>query len=228
MFGFGLPLTEQRWRPMPYWVYALALAAPTAILAAAAAQPWVPVADLLRDPLAVAQLSTQCCHSYYGALSNLGVLVWCTTAAICLFAALLVFNARGWSQDSRFLAAAGVVTGVLTLDDLYLLHDHVLPNYGVPDLAMYSAYGLLCLGFFLRFRDTIAKHDPVALLLAGAFLALSIVVDSLVHSDTSTRILIEDGAKLYGISLWAAFYITAALRLCLEARSLAATGSGRP
>jgi len=205
------------WRPMPVSVYALVFVTISGLLAAAWAQPWVPVEDLLRDPLAVAQLASQCCHSYYGALSSLGVLLWAGTAAVCLFAGLLLFNLRGLSEDARFLGAAGLFSGLLAADDLFLLHDHVLPNYGVPDIATYSLYGLLCIGYLWSFRFVIAGQDFVAFLLACGFLAISILVDRVIHSDAPIRIFIEDGSKLFGIGLWAAFHVTAAVRLCLAA-----------
>ena len=206
-----------RWRPMPLSVYGLVLMAISGLLAVAWAQPWIPVEDLLRDPLAVAQLSSQCCHSYYGALSSLGVLLWSGTAAVCLFAGLLLLNSQGPSEAARFLGSAGLFSGFLAADDLFLLHDHVLPNYGVPEVAMYGLYGLLCIGYLLRFRVIIASQDMLAFLLAGGFLATSIFVDQVIHSDASIRILVEDGSKLFGIGFWAAFHVAAAFGLCLAA-----------
>lgn len=205
------------WRPMPARGYAAAVLVPTGVIIAAWLQPWVPVAELLRDPLAVAQLSERCCRSHFGFISNLGVLVWWASAAVCLFAALVLVGQVGRLEDCRFMAAAGVLTGFLTIDDLFLLHDHVLPNRGVPEKLTYGTYAAACLGFLARFRRSILRQDVVCFVAAGALLAASMLVDLALPLETDWRIIIEDGAKFVGISLWSTFFITAAWRL-LDAR----------
>jgi|GEM_PF-2919497 len=70
-----------------------------------------PMADLTRDPLQIAQVPV-----YTGVLSNLGVLVWAGTAAICLFSYAVVRNRAAPGTSSRFLLAGGLVTVMLLLD----------------------------------------------------------------------------------------------------------------
>jgi hypothetical protein len=96
---------------------------------------------------------------YAGLLSGLGVLLWCATASVSLFAAALL-KQTGADEAYRFMLAAGLVSGFLMLDDLYRLHETVLPRVlGIPELAIYAAYGLLGAWFVGRFRARIVSAD---------------------------------------------------------------------
>jgi len=201
-------------RSMPLWVYAVAFFAPSIIISSAVVQPWVPLDTLFEDPLTVAQKSVDCCHSYYGALSNLGVLVWWGTSAICFFAAIFLFNSQGLSEQFYFLCAAGFLTGVLTLDELYLLHSNLMYELGLPKLYTYGLYASLCFAIVLRFISLISDHDLIAYLIAGTLLALSVLIDNPYWGNSAATLLIEDSLKFFGISFWSAFHITAAVNMC--------------
>ena len=109
------------------------LALPLVFMAAVVLQPWIDPADLLRDPLAVAELKpAECCKVYYGAVSNLGVLLWTAGAAIALFGAGLALALGRPAGEAGLLLAAGMLTGFLAIDDLFLVHENVLPAFGVP------------------------------------------------------------------------------------------------
>lgn len=197
----------------PLLAYLLGVVAPVLLLAAATVQPFAPLDRLLRDPIAVIAESGQCCHVYDGAISSLGVLIWCGTAAICLFTALVFFIREGFSARTGFMAIAGVFTTVLTLDDLFMLHDHVLPEYGVPQLLTYTSYAVLALAYLALMRREIVRHDVVLFVAAGGLLAVSILIDQVFHNDSVVRLLLEDGAKFLGICVWATFHIDAGLRM---------------
>ena len=102
----------------PFWLYVISLV-PSAMLAAiGAAQPWVLPAELFRDPLAVAMdVGTDCCHVYFGFFSNLGVLLWCSAASVCLFASMLLIQRKADRHQILFLVSAGIFTGLLLFDD---------------------------------------------------------------------------------------------------------------
>ncbi|MGI9383571.1 MAG: hypothetical protein ACR2PO_10485 [Methyloligellaceae bacterium] len=199
------------------WFYGLPFLAGALLLAVAWFQPWVPVADLLRDPLSVAELSQDCCGLYFGALSNLGVIIWAGAAAACLFAGLLLYSMTGWSPATMFMVYGGLLTGLLTVDDLFLLHDFVLPHFGIPQILVYAVYGAVALGYMLMFARLILEHDAVVFLAAGSLLAISVGIDQVIHNDAPIRIFIEDGAKLLGIILWTGFHVRTALTLCGQA-----------
>jgi hypothetical protein len=202
-------------RPMPVdvLIYGLTFVPGLLILALVWFQPWVPVPFLLKDPLAIAKLAKDCCHVYYGLISNLGVLLWTATAALCLFGAILVFRIERLSAAVVFLAAAGILTGWLALDDLFMLHEDALPAFGIPEFVTYAVYaGIAALYFLFSWRQILAFR-PALMALALALLGTSVLIDVLVHSPSALRVFVEDGAKFLGILAWTSFHLTAALEL---------------
>lgn len=196
------------------WLSFLLLALPTLFIAAVALQPWVDPADLLRDPLAVAELrQPECCKVYYGAVSNLGVLIWMSGAAVCLFTAAVVLAQGLGARPVVFMTAAGLLTGFLAMDDLFLVHENVLPAFGVSEPVTYGAYAALGLVYLAVSWREILNHNVFLLAAAVLFLGTSVVIDWLFHSDHPLRIVLEDGAKLTGISAWVGFHVTAAWAL---------------
>jgi hypothetical protein len=53
--------------------------------------------------------------------------------------------------------------------------------------------------------------------LAMALLGTSVVIDVLVHSESTLHVFMEDGAKFLGILAWAGFHVNAALDLAAAA-----------
>lgn len=194
-------------------VYVLTFAPVIGLIAGVWSQPFVPIAELLRDPLAVAELSEDCCHVHYGFVSNIGVLVWTAGAAILLFAGLLVFRRGGPRDATVFLVSAGLFTGWLMLDDFFLVHEDVLPKLGVPQLVTYAVYMALGLVYVALSWRRILDARAAMLIVAVCLLAYSVGTDVFIHSDSDIRILIEDGAKLAGIAAWVSFHIEAAFGL---------------
>ena len=96
-----------------------------------AAQPFVPFDMLLRDTNAEVYDPQGHVMFYRGALSNIGILLWWTSTSICAFAAFLLRTATADLSRKRlgtaFLVYLSVFTGLLALDDLFMLHEEVLP-----------------------------------------------------------------------------------------------------
>ena len=161
-----------RWRPTTadIWTYALTFGPGILLLAVVGLQSRVPIPVLMKDPLAVVPLTQTCCHFYYGFISNLGVMLWTAAAAVCLFASLLLFRANRRSEDATFLLAAGVFTGWLALDDLFMIHEDVLPWFGVPQVVTYGAYAAIAALYFLYSWRQILAFRPVLMALALALL----------------------------------------------------------
>jgi len=199
----------------PGWVYALAILPPAAILAVLCAQPFVPPATLMRDTVAVLDG-----RFYDGLASNLGALGWCAAAAVCLFRGAELRANNPGDPDARFLLAAGALTTLLTLDDLFLIHEEVMPVYlRVPERIYLAGY-LAALGLYLAvgWRHILRADAPI-LALALGFFALSVAVDQLrelriyagmTDDDQTLAWIAEDGAKLMGIAAWLVFHVRAA------------------
>jgi riboflavin transporter FmnP len=168
-----------------------------------------PMADLTRDPLQIAQVPV-----YTGVLSNLGVLVWAGTAAICLFSYAVVRNRAAPGTSSRFLLAGGLVTVMLLLDDFFMFHEIIFPQYiGIPENLVYAIYVLVVAWFLARHRSTILRTNFLLLALALAGFGLMVVMDIFEYVNPLPGFyLLEDGFKLFAIVSWAAYFISTSVR----------------
>ncbi len=195
----GTALLQVRW---------LSFVLPILFLAGVMLQPWVESKWMFLDALTAAELSGDCCHSYYGFVSTLGIMVWSATAGVCLFAAILL--GLQWRGDAalRFAASAGLLTGAVALDDALLLHEVAFPSFGIPQNAVLATYLLLGVLYLLASWRIILKADLVLLAAAGSAMVLSIGVDTVFHSLDPRVVALEDGAKFFGIVCWAAFHIS--------------------
>ena len=198
------------------WVYLLATLIAPLILAIVWAQDYVNPNDLLRDPIAVAQGAAargECCKAYFGAISQLGGLIWAGGGFVCLFAAAAIRPQAGPQKDRKYLASAGVLTGMLAFDDVFMGHEALYPKLlGIPELATVAIYAALVAIFLWKFRRPILRMAPELLVISLVAFALSVATDLIVSDQTSWRVLVEDGSKLVGISFWTTYFWWSALR----------------
>lgn len=173
----------------------------------------VPMGTLTRDPLSGKP-------AYLGLLSQAGILVWAAGAAVCFFASRVLRGAPG----SAYLFWAGLLTSGLCIDDAFMLHDEVLPLVGVPEELIYATYLGLVVVFLIAFRRQILDNGFPILMLALAFLGLSVVCDAwgLPWLDPY---LLEDGSKFAGITLWTAHFAHAGESMVRSAASVRRPGS---
>ncbi len=152
---------------------------------------------VLRDPIQACDYPT-----IVGMISNIGVLMWSSATAICLFSSTsdLVSNIK----SRQMLLFGGLLSGVLCLDDLFLLHDrHIGQNF------IYVTYAFLATFILIKFYKIILKLDGIAFLLSVIFLGLSILSDKFQESlflSYSTMQLYEEGFKFIGIACWLFFW----------------------
>lgn len=164
-------------------------------------QAWkdVPTANLTRDPNVIADVPL-----YIGFLSQAGIFFWSSSAAVSIFSAA-AFTRQGTDNEIRgFLFASGILSLWLGLDDVFLLHEEFFPYFGVPEKAVYLAYGALMLCYLTKFRSVILKTEYVLLGLALFFFAASVGLDW-VEPEVADIFLLEDGAKVIGIVSWTAY-----------------------
>jgi hypothetical protein len=206
--GRGVAASESAGTPIQIPRARLVLAVVwTASLLVLAAVAWAAertdraIADFTRDPSAALQLTTcdewDC--AYIGFLSNLTLLVWAGTAAVCLVVAYVV-SRRGLGRDlaTAFLSF-GAFTTILALDDAFQIHELVVVRLTANgEELMFGAYALILAALLVRHRSFVLR-TPVALpALTGALLLTSAVFDRWVHGLH----LIEDGAKFVAIVTW--------------------------
>ena len=99
------------------YIPALALMALTVLVSAVVD---VELAVFSRDPAA-----TFNANPLTGVQSHLGVLVWFVAGAICLFVAAVLHRERQDRTWIEFLVWSGAITSVLSLDDLFQIHEEI-------------------------------------------------------------------------------------------------------
>ncbi len=180
-----------------------------------ALQRLVPFGVLLRDANATAYDPRFGLPFYRGALSNLGILLWWSAATVYAFtAALLRRRALGTGPGRTFLVYLAGFTGLLALDDLFMLHEEVLPvRLGVPEAAVYALYGAAAAGLLWFVRELL-DTDFLVLGLAFVFFACSVLIDAgvllLFGLSGGASLFAEDLAKMLGIVLWLVFALRTA------------------
>lgn len=161
------------------------------------------ISDYTRDPNAVAAVDP-----FVGFLSNIGVMIWTVAASVAGFSALALRH-LGAADAARFFAAACGLSAFLAFDDLFQLHETVLPTLlRLPEPIIVLAYAALAGWFVVRFHRILLGQVPRLFGLSCLFLGSSIGADLFLELNrTDLRdwsFLVEDGLKVTGIVGWAA------------------------
>jgi hypothetical protein len=163
------------------------------------AQHDIPVAKFTRDPAAI--LHT---NPFTGVISNIGILFWCSTSAVCFFSSA-IHSKKGNIVVGKFLLFSGVLTSVLLLDDFFMFHEYVFPKIlHIPENVSYLGYLALISIYFIKFRSAIFRSEYIILFIACIFFSLSIISDVFLP-QRDMGFLVEDGFKLFGIVTWSIF-----------------------
>ncbi len=197
----------------------------------------IPVEVLTRDMATIGEI-----HPLFGLLSNLGILLWCAAATVCVLGAAVLSRAGG-GERVAFLVSSALLTMVLMLDDFFLIHDALIEEYvGLPQRVMVALYGLATLAYLFRFRRLILSTNFTFLGAALVFFAISVVVDDLLDAGNLAQAgwidFAEDSAKFLGLVGWCAYFaqvcrewLVAALqadsRQGLSSAASASAGAGR-
>lgn len=155
------------------------------------------IMEVLRDP---AQQSGQ--SSFLGFLSNIGVWLWVSSAAICFFAS---WASEVATRDNRreLLFLAGTLSIMLAVDDFFMIHDRY-----IGQKICYLTYAICALSLLFRHYRKIIEIEGFAFLFAGFLLALSILTDLIqgrIPMPYSYVQIFEEGFKFVGASIWLYF-----------------------
>jgi hypothetical protein len=172
----------------------------------------IPFSFFSSDPL-----STFNAHPLTGIQSTLGVLIWVCTAGICLFTSAVLRNREATDLVFHFFLWSGIITLILTCDDLFLIHEDLAYRYlEIGQKTIFAIYVLLIGWYIFKFRKTIPHSDHLLFVLALIFLGLSEGVDMIEHYWNSPwSIFIEDGLKLFGIVSWSVYLIRECFRFVI-------------
>lgn len=148
---------------------------------------------------------------YTGFLSNVGVVVWCVGAVLCLYTWVLLREASAeYRRMNSFLLGAGLITALMLFDDLFMLHESFFPRFfKMQERFVLGVYASTVLIFFAAHYRALLRTDYRLVVIAGFFLGLSIIVDQVPFFYSSLpRSLqgwLEDGTKLLGIFGWCGY-----------------------
>ena len=162
----------------------------------------IPIGNFTRDPIAVLGG-----HHLIGIISNIGIIFWSATAAICLFASKTDLDK---TEFSTFLFFSGLLTLLLLFDDLFQLHEKVDNYLYVHEYTAYLVYLILISIYFVKFSKIILSTEYLLLFIACCFLSLSVLADMLLSyfiTQRDIKFLVEDGFKLFGIVTWSVYFI---------------------
>lgn len=155
------------------------------------------IREILRDPAQQTGLS-----SFLGFVSNIGVWLWVSSAAICWFS-LLTSRARSGSGSNELIVLLGLFSMLLAVDDFFLLHERYVYQKGI-----FLFYAICAFALLIRHYRKIVKIDGFSFLLAGLLLAASVQIDisqRKIPLDYADVQLIEEGCKFIGAAIWLFF-----------------------
>jgi hypothetical protein len=143
---------------------------------------------------------------YAGILSNMGILLWCATAAICFFSSALL-KEYNREQDLRFfLFMGGIFTSLFLFDDLFQMHKIFYPVFlNLSAALVYGVYGLSALWYLIHFRKQIQETDFLLLGFSFVFFVLAVAFDTLSLLPRGNTAF-SDGLKLLGIVSWFTYF----------------------
>ena len=153
--------------------------------------------QILRDPAQQSGAS-----SFLGFLSNIGIWLWISSAAIGFFV-VSTSKSRFNSNHRELIFLTSMLSIILAIDDFFLIHDRY-----INQKICYFAYAILATIILVRHYKQIIEIAGFAFLAAGTFLALSILTD-LVQSYIPIRYsltqVLEEGFKFIGAATWLYF-----------------------
>lgn len=155
------------------------------------------VLESLRDP---AQIKNQ--SSFLGFLSNVGVGLWVSAAAIALFGGLTHAGPQQGRQR-LLLLLLGVFSLTLAIDDFFLIHDRY-----IDQRLVYAFYAVCALALLTLMLRTIVAIDGFAFVLAGSLLAASIATDlsqPYLQGAYMQLQVLEEAFKFSGAATWLYF-----------------------
>ncbi len=164
-----------------------------------------PIARLTNDAADVYQFG-----SYIGLLSNTDVILWIATAAICLFSGIIMKQNHAGKASTRFILASGAFSLTLGFDDLFLVHDRILPKlFHTSEIVFYILYLIIIIVYFISFFPQILEREYI--LLAIAFLFFGISRNSLFPISFVGGAM-GDIIKYFGITFWFTFFYRTSLQ----------------
>jgi hypothetical protein len=152
---------------------------------------------------------------YVGILSNIGILFWCSTCAVLFYSALINRIKKMPGNETYFLIFSGFLSILMLIDDFFLMHDVIFPEYlKIDEKVFYIFYGLSVVAIFVRYYKIILDTDYVLLILSFVLLGLSATTDEIIAMGVHINhpFIVEDSFKLLGILSWFSYFTRTAYK----------------
>lgn len=112
-------------------------------------------------------------------LSNLGIILWCVGASVCLFAGALLSDAQQ-QKPRQFLVYSGLLTAYLLFDDFFQLHELYFPKlFHIDEKVIYLLLAIAAIIIVIRFKKVILQTNYTVMLMAFGFLAIAVAADGI-------------------------------------------------
>jgi hypothetical protein len=171
------------------------------LLGAIWVQPYVPIENLTRDISQIAEVGI-----WAGALSQIGGLLWCSAVTSCFIAYAILRK----EKEGSFFLFSGFLSLFLLIDDYFLFHDLIVPDYlGLDEKFVLVLYPIAILYLLIRHTQEILFSASLILLSSLGFLGLSMLVDVTNFLEGDIEYLLEDGFKFLGIIGWSLYFFHA-------------------
>jgi hypothetical protein len=181
----------------------IAFAATTALLSAVVLlgiESGVDLDNFTQDPTAVMHAPF-----YLGFFSNIGIILWCSSAAFCFLSSAVVPSVKGEPWRPFFLSS-GLITTLLMFDDFLLLHEEVFPVYaGISENSVLLVYINLIIIYLVFFWRLILRTEFILLGMAFACVGISKAV-AFIPMPIPEDSFLEDAVKLFGIVAWFIYF----------------------
>lgn len=174
------------------------------LVAASVVQHEVPTASLYLDPAA-----TSSARVWTGFFTELGLMFWVVAATAAAFVWAACSRSGQHRSEARLGMTAAALTTLLWLDDQFAMRNWVIPHVlGAPESAGEVIYLVLGTAWVTVNWRAIVRADRIVAAAAAAGLGFSEAVDvALSEQYTTSRTLLEEVPKLFGIVAWALFFI---------------------
>ena len=154
---------------------------------------------------------------FAGLVSQIGGLLWSAALAVCVFTFFILRRQSPHAGSARrYLAHAAILSAVLMLDDFFLFHEDIGPDYlGIREKVIILSYLILCALFLVLNVNEILASEYVILGAALVMFGTSIFLDAANLNDFEEygsffseqfQIFLEDGFKFVGVATWLAYF----------------------
>ena len=174
------------------------------------------LAFFLRDIVATGNLPF-----FAGFVSQLEGILWSASLSVCLFALIVMQRQNSdFAGSKRFFLQGGILTSMLLLDDVFLFHEEIAPDYlHISEKVVIATYLIMGIVFVFSNWREILSSEYFILTLALAMFGASIFLDATPIEVFPARyfweqleLFLEDGFKFAGIATWLTYFVRHAIQ----------------